>query len=987
MDGETLADLARLLRQLRRRDARRRGGSELTYRRLAAKTGWSAGIIAHYFTGKTLPPTDRFDTLVRLLGVTPAEHGRLATVRDRVEERRREAAKREPTGQAEIRVLGPIEVTGPKGTAALAGPRQRTLIALLALQPGTAIPQDRLIDAMWGQRAPRTAARTLHAHIARVRHALDACGLPGAVVTSGSGYLLDARPGSVDAARFEELATLGRRALADGAVNDAIAQLLGALALWRGPALQDAEATGWGAAEARRLDESRLRALEDLWDARLRLGEHSGAVGEIERLLTAHPARERLVELLMLALYRSGRFTQAAELYQRLGVEPSPHLRRLQASVASRDPSLDLERRTLNVPAQLPPRPGHFTGRATERSTLDSAEGIVVISGAGGMGKTALAVHWAHDNLDRFPDGQLFLDLRGHDPAAALPPGEVLAHLLRGLGLTGDIGLYRSTLRERRVLIVLDNAGSAEQVASLVPPSGGSLLIVTSRHQLAALAVEHEVTRVNVDVLTTGDASRLLERILGTQRMTSEVDRLIELCGGMPLALRIAAARLATRPLWTIAHLIAELAGGDRLSTLTLTGDPRSVRAVFAGAHRALSPPAAELFRLLGGLPGATFTTWLAAAMGGPEALEELASAHLVSEVDADRFRQHDLIRLYAAECASEQEQAVALQRALRWYLAVADATNRLLEPARDRVRPDIPLPPEATPPTGDVERMLGLLDAERANLLPLAQAATERGHAREAWQLTYLMVSYFTHRGHLPEQLAMCRQGLEAALLLGDPVAERLMRSGLGVACNTNGQYQEALEHLERALALMRAGGDKRGQAMALNNMALACWRLGRLDDSAARFEEALRLHTEDGHEPGIALALNNLGDMYSLLGRHDLAVTHLERGLALAQRIGNAPMEGLIQQTMGEAQLAIGDEDGALEHFHTALAIRRRIGERRREADTCNTIGLLLASRGDHAGAVLHLGRTLALARELGDRALEAATLAHLGSHVCDP
>ncbi|GAA2355707.1 SARP family transcriptional regulator [Catellatospora methionotrophica] len=998
-DGGTLQDLARMLRQLKRRDARRRGGTELTYRALAARTGWSNGIIAHYFTGKTLPPTDRFDTLVRLLGASPAEQGKLATLRDRADEDRRQQAT---PGTHAVRLLGPIEVTGPRGRATLVGGRQRTLLGLLGLRAGNPVSHTRLTEALWGERPPRTATASLYSHIARVRQALDDCGLPGVLLTRDSGYLLDLRADDVDVARFHDDAARGSRALARGAAKEAVAHLLDGLAHWRGEAFEDAEPTGWAAAEVRRLTEARMRCLDELWDARLRLGEHAAAVDEIERLLAADPGRERLVALLMLALCRSGRHADAVKAYQRLrghlaehlDVEPGPQLQRLHLAVLRRDATAGLDGPPdAPRPAQLPAVAGHFTGRGPEEASLDDlltrSGSIAVVSGPGGMGKTALAVHWARRVLDRYPDGQLFLDLRGHDPATAMPPQEALALLLRSLGVSADAagpdpGAYRSALHERRMLVLLDNAGSAEQVAPLVPPNAGSLLVVTSRHQLPELSLDHDVAAVRLDALPQVDAALLLRRVLGDDRVDREpeqADRLVELCGGHPLALRIAAAKLAARPLRRLAELVEELSG-DRLDALSMPGHP-GVRAVFTATYQTLSPAAAALFRRLGHHPGPTFTTQLAVAVAGQPAepaLDELAAAHLITEVAEGRFRFHDLIRLYALGRADPDEAATARTALFTWYLALAEVANQLLEPARDRVKLSWQNPPPHLPPLPDTTRVLTLLDEERPSLLPIARLAAAHGDDRVTWQLTYLLASYYTHRGHWTHYTELCREGLAAALHLDDPVGERLMRSGLGVAYNVTHRHDDALEQLTRALELMREGGDQRGQGMALNNIAHAHSQLGRLTAARDAFEQALDLHTADDHLPGITLALNNIADIHTRLADFPAAFTALRRALRLARDLGNSHLEGAVLQNLGETLLATGDEDAALHHFGLALAIRRHSGEKRREAETANAIGLLHVSRGDHASALDHFGRALALSREIDDRRLQSTTLANM-------
>ncbi|MGH3681752.1 MAG: BTAD domain-containing putative transcriptional regulator, partial [Natronosporangium sp.] len=588
-EDPTSAELARRLHQLRRRDARRRGAPELTYRELAAKTGWSLGIIAQYFSGKTLPPVDRFDLLVQLLGAAPAEQGGLATYRDRVAEQRRRPVPPGSEGAYLVRLLGPVAVVGPYGAARLVGVRQRALLAQLALAAGRTVTRSRLVDALWGEDPPRTAVATLYSHVARVRHALDQCGLRGVLHTWESGYRLAIRPDQVDATRFEQRVAQARAALGAGAVREAATQLQEGLALWHGEALADATAHGWAAAEVERLHEVRLTAQEDLAGAWLQLGDPAAGVAELEKLLVREPGRERLVELLMLALYRSGRPAGAIQAYQRLrghladelGVEPGPQLQRRYTAILRRDPDLDRPGPDRSAgpspvqPAQLPPATGHFTGRSRELAALNRLLGepgqLGVVSGPAGMGKTTLAVEWAHRAADRFGDGQLFLDLRGHDPATALPVTEALTHLLAGLGvppgqtpadLTGQIACYRSAVHRRRLLVLLDNAASADQVRPLVPPSAASQLLVTSRNRLAGLAVDHAVRTVDLAILAPGEALTLLRRIVGVSRVAAEPDatrRLVELCDRLPLALRIAAAKLTARPGQPVVGLVNAL--------------------------------------------------------------------------------------------------------------------------------------------------------------------------------------------------------------------------------------------------------------------------------------------------------------------------------------------------------------------------------------------------------------------------------------------
>lgn len=929
-----------------------------------------------------------------------------------------------------VRLLGPIEVVGPDGPATLVGSRQRVLLALLALSPGRVLAPSRLVDALWGDDPPRTAVRTLHSHVARVRQALQASGFADALVTRDHGYQLTMAPEQVDAHLFEQAVRLAAADLAEDRVERAAGRLRDGLALWRGDALADGVPEGWASAEVDRLHQVRLAAEEDLWGAELRLGRHAAAIGELERLLVGNPSREGLVGLLMLALYRAGRHADALDRYERLrarlvdelGADPGPRLQRLHTAILRREPELDLATpaaspaaaHAMPVPAQLPAPVGHFAGRGAELAALDrwyrerdadTDSRVVVVSGPAGMGKTAFTVQWLHRIRDDFPDGQLFLDLRGHDPDLALTDAEALAHALRGLGVPSDrvppepaeqVGLFRSLTHGRRILIVLDNGGSADHVAPLVPNSPGSLLVVTSRRQLAGVAVQHAVHAVELEALDGAEAVALLGGVIGADRLDREREQaaeLVELCGRMPLAVRIAAAKLAARPRQRIAELVEELAGEDRLDALSVEGDSRSVRNVFASAYHALSEPAARLFRLLGLHPGSGFSTWLAAALTGVSrgrarrAVDELVAAHLIAETDSGRYRFHDLIRLYAQERVRAEEaepaRADGIARILDWYLGVAAAGNRILDPGRDRVVPVLahPLGEGEVPFADTPAAVLAFLDGERANLVPTVQFATRTGRDAAAWQLSYLFAGYFESRGHWVDRVAMYRCGLAAAQHLGDPATEGLMESGLGVACIAARRFAEALEHLPRALDLMRAGGDKRGEGHAHNNMATAYAELRRFEDAVQAYRRALAVHTANGHRMGTTLVLNNLGYLFAQTGETAAAAEHLRGALELARDAADSRLEAAVLHSLGQADRLAGRAEDALDHLGTALALRREIGDRRYEARTLTELGLAHLLRGDHAAALETFGAAARLAGEVGDQHVEALALANLG------
>lgn len=949
-----------------------------------------------------------------------------------------------------VRLLGPVEVVGPLGRAVLSG-RQRALVGLLALQAGTVVVAARLVDALWGEEPPRTAVKSLHSHVARVRQALSACGLTDVLHTRGAGYTIAVDRAEVDVCRFEDAVRQARDELAQRDWERAADRLRAGLGLWTGEPMQDSELAGWGSAEVTRLQEVRLTALEDLWDAELRLGHHVLAANELDRLVVRHPLRERLVELSMLALYRCGRPIDALEGYRRLrgrlaqelGVDPAPSLQRLHTAILRHDPDLALGggvgpaaraddfEPPITRPAQLPPRVGHFTGRAEQLRALDqligpseggagesgAAEGdeagagdpgtrIAVVAGPGGMGKTALVVQWAHRVRDQFPDGQLFLDLRGPD-APVMTAAEALTHLLRGLGVTGgqlpaDSGeltnLYRSVLDGRRVLIVLDNAAAADQILPLVPATTTSALVVTSRRPMTALATYHAVRAIHLDGLADTEALALLRGVVGAHRIDREPDQaatIVSWCGRMPLALRIAAAKLASQPDRPLRDLAAELAGEDRLDALSVEGDSRSVRTTFASAYRTLSTPAAQVFRAMGRHPGVTFVRQLAAAVAdlpladADRALAELVDAYLVADTGAGRYRYHDLIQLYAVECARLDETAKpngatraeeAADRLIDWYLGVAELANRALDRGRERIVPALRHAPRDLPFAPNHQETLAFLDGERENLPAVVRFAADRGRHAAAWQLTYLLTGFFDSRGRWADRVEICRLGLASAERLADPAAEGLMRSGLGVALVMTRRFDEALDCLYPALELTRTTGDRRREGHVGNNIATAYAGLRRFDEALEAYQQALEVHRANGDRLGIALALNNIGTAHIRLGRPELSFTHLGPALRLSREIDNPRIEAAILFSLGEAYLGQRRLDEAVDHFHRALRIRRTIGDRRHEVDTLASIGVARLAGGDPEAALADLRTAVRLSRELADPHLVSVSLTHL-------
>ncbi len=907
-----------------------------------------------------------------------------------------------------VRLLGPIEVCGPGGSAILTGERQRSLLALLALQAGHAIGSDRLIDGLWGDDAPRTALRTLQSHLARLRQALSQAGLTNAITSGPPGHTLHLPREGVDAHAFEAIARRARSLISEGATVEAVTLLREGLDLWRGEPLQDGQVCGHALMDVDRLLEARSSALEDLCDGRLRLGDHVEAIGELQALLTAQPFRERSAALLMLALYRASRPAEALSVYQRLrgeladglGVDPGVELKQLHTAILRQDPALDLPPAPIVVkgPSELPPRVGYFTGRTDEFAGLDKLlaardtdpdEKVVLIYGAAGIGKSALAVEWAHHVAGRFPDGQFFVDLQGHDPQTTISPAGVLAHLLRGLGVPPErvpssdserVGLYRSLVRDRRFLIVLDNARGIDQVAPVIPATRSSLLVVTSRLELSALAVRQPVHFVHMPAFDGVTGMELLRRAVDAERIEREREAardLVAFCGGMPLAMRISAARLAGRPGLGVSELLGDLRMRE-LDALAVPGDSAGIRAVFASAYNGLSVAAQRTFRLLAAHPGPSFSAHLASFLDprAAEHLAELTEASLLIRV-GDRYRFHDLIRLYAAECAEPGESSQALFGIFDWYLRIAHAANRILDPARDRVRVD----GELTIPFGrSHQEVVSFLDGEQPSLGPVVAKASAVGRLETAWQLTYLVAGFYDSRGS-HDRIDMCATAIDAARRLGDASAEVLMRNMHAATSVTMRRFGDALAQLEAALPLALGTSDTWLLATTYTNMAVANTWLEKHDAAQESLERALAIHTANESWHAVALSLNNLAEVQRRAGRPAQALERLTYGLELVSTLDNPRMEAILRHSMGQTHLALGEPAPSLAQFELALELRRRIGDRRGEANALLEIGALHLSEGrpDAALAVLH--EALGLSRLLGSVHVEAMLLNRIG------
>ncbi len=915
----------------------------------------------------------------------------------------------------EFRVLGAVEAWAGGVPVELGSPKQRLVLAVLLLEAGRPVPRDRIIDLLWPEEPPASARNTVQALVSRLRAVFRGAGGPE-IVSEGTRYLLKVDPLAVDLHRFTELTTKAREADDERAVE----LLDEALGLWRGEALSDV-VSGEVAQRLRGgMHEARWTALEDRAEAQLRLGRGRQVLAELTELVAAHPLRQRFVGQLMLALHREGRTDDALEAFRslrgrlagELGLDPSPELRKLEAAVLAADPSLDLTPEEPKVepvrPAQLPHDVRGFAGRAAELERLDEATrsasdgtDIWVISGTAGVGKTALAVRWAHRVRDDFPDGQLYLDLRGFDPDhEPLTPAVALTQLLQALGTApkaippdddARAALLRSLLADKRVLLVLDNVRDTGQVKPLLPPSG--TVLVTSRQRLGDLIARTGARALPLSVLPAEDSRNLLEAVLGSEPVAAEAGaaaELARLCGHLPLALRIAAANLGASDEPEIAELARELAGGDPLAELTVDGAEESaVTTAFGVSYRTLPEEHRLLFRRLALVPGQTFTAPAAQALTGVplsranQQLKALAAAHLVERYTPGRYRFHDLLRSFAAgRTLSEDAKAerdIAERRLFESYLTTADAAGRVLIPHFLRLAREEP----EGKTFADTDEALAWLDAEWPNLAAAVEHSAEHGPPEFSWHLADALRAFFHQRGHHAEWIDTASTALKAARASEAGQAQAAMHLSIALACVNSGRYDEAREHLTSALRGDLLEGWPAGRAAALNNLSAVHQRLGDPQEAIRCGLESLRL-CEELSMPGVSMALANLGFPYWQTGQLDEALGHFSRALSVAERDGARFSVAVLLVDLGNVYRELGQYDEAYDFYTRALAANRELGYTYGEATALSGRAVLESSREPSEQNREDALTAVELTRKIGDRGTEAWTLVGL-AEVC--
>jgi len=895
----------------------------------------------------------------------------------------------------QFRLLGAIETRTGGGVLEIGHLRRWCVLAVLLLDANRAVPVDQLVDRVWGERPPARARETLYGYVSRLRAVLA----PTAdvrIARRPAGYLLTVEPDAVDVHRFHRLVTAAR-GIRDG--EAALTLYEQALGLWRGEAFAV-------------LDRARFSAELDRNDLALACGRHSRVLDTISAAAIAYPLDERLAGQLMLALYRAGRQGEAlasyrhlrARLVDELGIDPGEPLRELYQRMLRRDPTLtgslfteDLAGAAAGrgavavrapVPQQVPAPPRTFTGRAAELAELSAPAAIRAIVGPGGVGKTWLAQRWAHLHRSRYPDGQLYVDLRGFDPAGApVAPSVAVRGFLDALGvvpeavpadLDAQAALYRSLVADKRLLIVLDNARDSAHASRLLPGTAGCTVLVTSRHQLAGLVTAHGARPLALGLLTDPEAHRLLAGHLGRRRVTAEpgaVDELLRHCAGLPLALGIVAARAAVRPGLPLAALATELdEETTRLDALDAGELAVNLRAVLSSSTRSLTPAAGRMFALLSLAPGPDVGLAAAASLAGlPIAatrvlLRELTAAHLLAEPDPGRFRMHDLLRLYAAEQADRLgERSAAVRRILDHYLHAGYAANRLLAPFQDAIDPAPPAPGVSTTPAGDHVQAQVWFAAEHANLLAAVDQAGA-GLDTHVWQLAWTMATYLDRHAHWHDRATVHTAALAAAQRLGDRGAQAYALRGLAQAQIWFGHYEQARAQVHRALDLLDDLGNPAERAHLHRVLARSYARAGQPRQALPHDEQALRLYQAAGHLCGQAVALNAIGWHHAHLTGNEQALHFCEEALALHEKIGDRHGVATTSDSLGYIHHRLGRHDQAVACYRRAVEAFDELGDRYEEAVTLANLGDTYAAAGRPDLARANWQRAASILDELG-------------------
>ncbi|TYB45345.1 AfsR/SARP family transcriptional regulator [Actinomadura chibensis] len=965
----------------------------------------------------------------------------------------------------EFRVIGPVELWTDGRRRDLGTTKERCVLAVLLLNPRKPVPADSLIRRVWGDRPPAKAKQGLYSYMARLRGRL--ADVDGAALVSRQGaYLIDVPDESVDLHQFRLLRGQARAIAESGDDEYALDHHRRAAKLWRAAPLADL--TGdWAERTRQTLEDEYLAAAIERIDLELHRGNHSDTVRELAELAERFPLDERPIGRLMVALYRCGRPAEALDVYraahdrtvEEFGTDIGPALQELQQRILRNDPALlRVPGTQLNVdqrPHNLPYDQRAFVGREEELRRLltaaptvrepdfaappaGSATTVIAIDGMPGVGKTALAVRLAHRLAGQFPDGAVFLELHAHDPRQEpVDAAAALDTLLRMIGVPATrvprslderSALWRSQLAGGRLLLVLDDAASHEQVRPLLPASAGCLVVVTSRRRLTGL---HDSVPLSLEVLPVRDAIALFTTVAGPGRAGTDADltAVVGRCGRLPLAVRMAASRLRHRRAWGVGDLLARLGPGDRRLD-ELRDEGHEITAVFEVSYRGLPPRLREAFRAFGLHPGPDLTAQAAAAaLGRPvreaeRVLEELLDRHLITEPVGGRYRFHDLVHDYARRLAREvdpaDERRRTVHRILDYYLAAADRADRLLSPHRpaDRVRIRHPAP--ELPEFADEARAAAWLTAEHDCLLNAAAEADRSGLPAHVAGLAHALAGHLEARGRWDAAARLHTRAIAALRGLDDAPGTARALADRSLIRFRGGEYGAAREDAEEALAIYRALGDRRGEADVLGHLSLVHWHQSRFPEALERCREALDIRRAVGDRHGEArgldhtaifleytgdhreaerlrlraidmftelddprgrtMALNNMGDLLLRMGDVDRAVDYYERTAAAAAELGRQH-QAISLINMANVHRHTDEPEAALLNYRKALAISMEIGDRRSSVETLIGIGATFHDIGRYGEALIHHERALAISRAISERYEETLALRHLG------
>ena len=928
----------------------------------------------------------------------------------------------------EFRLLGPLSVVAHGRELAVGGARERAVLAMLLLERGRTVSIDRLVDALWPDAPPKSARGQVHICISAVRRRLKQAGEPELVETRPPGYLLRIGEGQCDLDEFTRLTAEGRDHAEGNRQREAVLRLREALDLWRGEPFADVESRLVQAAVLG-LAELRASVTEDWLDASLALGYHEEVIRETATLVTEYPLRERLRQQHVTALYRAGRAAEALSAYRQardaftdeLGLDPSPQFQWLERAILTHDPALGapgFERRAPNqpevaVPRQLPPGSNDFTGRKDMIGRLlgalkptGSEPPVVVLTGAAGVGKTALAVHVAHLMSDIFPDGQLFADL-GSGGSRPATPGSVLERFLRALGLSAPeipeetedrAALYRSLLWGRKVLILLDDVGAESQVRDLLQGSAGSAVIITSRRRLTGVS---GASQMEMSVLDAEEAADLLTALSGlrvddTEASQAEVRSLLRLCAGLPLALRICAARLAARPHWTVSDLVARLTDEHRRLDELAHGE-LSVRPSISLSYDGLSAEARRLFRLAGLIEADEFSSWVAAPLldmtigAAEEVLDQLVDARMIEastwhDATPPRYRMHELFRIYARERLAEEEPAAersaALARFLGCLLWLSEEAHRreyggdhtVMHSGAHRYQLENGIPAAL------LEQPLRWLERERPVIVTAISQAARLGLSEYAWDLAITSVTLFELGTYFADWRETNEIALAAVRKAGNRRGEAVMQYSRGALAIAEQNLGEAQTHLAVARQFFKELNDRYATALVQRNEAYIQRTVGLLSQAAGTYREVLDLLRLTDDPIAEAHTLSGLASIH--IERGDLAAAEaaLHRASSLCRDTSQRAMAQLTYR-FGELYLARGDLDGAGTRFESVLDSVDNFRDKIGAAYARWGMGSVALGRGQLDEAESHVAAGLQLAGRMGERLIHGRLLLVLG------